>query len=71
MAKKVPQLTDPAIRNAKSAEEKYILSDGGGLYLLVTPSGGKLWPFQYRINGKQRLKDLGAYRPSLWPVQEP
>jgi len=61
MAKKVPQLTDPGIRNAKSAEEKYILSDGGGLYLLVTPSGGKLWRFQYRINGKQRLKDLGAY----------
>lgn len=50
MPKKVPQLSDPGIRNAKSAEGNYILSDSGGLYLLVTRSGGKLCRFQYRTN---------------------
>src|SRR6185437_904997 len=37
------------------------LSDGGNLYLLVTPAGGKLWRFNYRFLGKQKTLSLGAY----------
>jgi hypothetical protein len=35
-------LTDTAARNAKPREKEYKLADSGGLYLLVTPAGGKL-----------------------------
>ncbi|HJW80253.1 MAG TPA: integrase arm-type DNA-binding domain-containing protein, partial [Beijerinckiaceae bacterium] len=41
-------LTDTAIRNAKARERDYKLGDGGGLYLLVTRSGGRLWRLKYR-----------------------
>jgi hypothetical protein len=43
MARKANPLTDAAIRNAKPAEKTRKLFDGGGLYLEITPSGGKLW----------------------------
>lgn len=36
-------------------------SDGGGLHLLVSPQGSKLWRLAYRIDGKQRTLALGAY----------
>jgi integrase len=36
-------------------------SDGGGLFLLVTPSGGKLWRLSYRFEGKQKTLALGRY----------
>jgi hypothetical protein len=36
-------LTDTAIKKAKAAEKPYSMSDGKGLYLWLTPSGGKLW----------------------------
>ena len=37
------------------------VSDGGGLHLLVTPSGGKLWRMAYRFNSQQKLVSFGAY----------
>ena len=40
-------LTDIAIRSAKPRSKPYKLSDGGGLYLLVTPAG--LNPSQRKI----------------------
>tara|TARA_R110001583_G_C5671067_1_gene411140 strand:+ start:11392 stop:12636 length:1245 start_codon:yes stop_codon:yes gene_type:complete len=54
-------LTDTAIRQAKAAEKPYKMTDGDGLFLLVQPSGGKLWRFDYRINGKRRTLAIGAY----------
>jgi integrase len=68
MPKRIVGLTDVQVRNAKPREKDYKLTDGYGLYLLVTPSGGKLWRFQYRFNGKQKLLALGAY-PSI-PLAE-
>jgi len=53
-------LTDLAIRNAKSSAKPQKLSDGGNLYLLVTPAGGKLWRLNYRFMGKQKTLSLGA-----------
>jgi integrase len=37
------------------------LFDGGGLFLLVTPTGGKLWRFKYRFDGKEKTLYLGTY----------
>ncbi|WP_426406967.1 Arm DNA-binding domain-containing protein [Bradyrhizobium ganzhouense] len=37
------------------------LSDGGGLYLLVTTKGAKLWRYKFRLNGSERLMSLGSY----------
>jgi hypothetical protein len=37
------------------------LSDGGGLYLLVTAKGAKLSRSRFRLNGTERLMSLGSY----------
>ena len=54
-------LTDLAIRTAKPKENAYKLTDGGGLFLWVQPSGGKWWRYQYRFAGKQKLLAIGVY----------
>jgi hypothetical protein len=53
-------LNDVAIRNAKPMAKPYKLGDGGGLYLLVTPAGGKLWRVKFRVVGKEKLLSLGS-----------
>ena len=45
-------LTDTAIRNAKPQAKPYKLTDEKGLFLLVQPSGGKLWRFKFRFDGR-------------------
>ncbi|MCW2317640.1 integrase [Rhodoblastus acidophilus] len=35
-------------------------SDGGGLYLSVSKTGGKSWVFFYKLNGRQREMGFGA-----------
>src|SRR5476651_316168 len=54
-------LTDIAVRNAKPRAKPFKLSDGGGLFLLVQPTGGKWWRYKYRFAGKEKLLALGAY----------
>lgn len=54
-------LTDLAIKSAKPREAPYKLGDSGGLYLQVTPTGGKLWRWKYRVAGKEKKLSLGAY----------
>lgn len=54
-------LTDTAIRNAKSADRPAKLFDERGLFLIVTPSGGKWWRFRYKFDGKEKLLSLGVY----------
>lgn len=54
-------LTDPAVRNAKAASKAQKLYDEKGLFLLIPPTGGKLWRFKYRFGGKEKLFALGAY----------
>lgn len=54
-------LTDVKIRAAKPAAKGYRLPDSGGLYLLIAPSGGKLWRWNYRFGGKQKTMPLGKY----------
>jgi integrase len=54
-------LTDSAIRNAKPKEKQYKMTDGSGLYLLVTPKGGKWWRLDYRFNSKRKTLSMGIY----------
>ena len=54
-------LTDATIRTAKPKQKAYKLFDGEGLYLEVSPSGGKWWRLKYRFNGKEKRLSLGTY----------
>ena len=54
-------LTDTTIRNAKPGEKPLKLFDGGGLFLLIAPTGGKLWRLKYRFGAKEKLFSLGVY----------
>lgn len=54
-------LSDIETRNAKPQAKPYKLSYERGLYLLVKPSGGKLWRFDYRHEGKRKTLALGGY----------
>lgn len=57
-------LTDTALRNAKPSARPLKLTDGGGLYLEVRPTGAKLWRYRYRIAGKENVFAIGEY-PSV------
>jgi integrase len=57
-------LTDTQIRGLRPAARPTKHSDGGGLHLLVSPTGGKLWRWSYRFGGKQKTLAFGAY-PAL------
>lgn len=54
-------LTDVKVKNSKPGEKQVKLSDGDGMYLLVTPSGGKCWRLKYRFGGKEKVLALGTY----------
>jgi integrase len=55
------KLSEVAVRKAKAKAKPVKLTDGLGLYLLVTPAGSKLWRWKYRHDGKEKLMALGAY----------
>jgi integrase len=55
------KLTDTFLRGLKAAKKVQKHSDGGGLYLHVSPAGGKLWRMGYRFEGKQKTLSFGAY----------
>lgn len=56
-------LSDIKVKAAKPRSKPYKMSDGGSLLLLVTPSGGKLWRWNYVYDGKQKSMAFGA-----WPM---
>ena len=49
------------VRGAKPRERPYKLFDERGLFLLVTPTGGRLWRLKYRLHGRENLISLGVY----------
>lgn len=57
----VEKLSEITVRNAKPREKAWKLSDGGGLYAEVQPSGAKYWRLKYRIGGVERRIGLGVY----------
>ncbi len=54
-------LTIKEIENARPREKRYKMADGGGLCLLVSPSGAKLWVWRYRIGGAEKNMAFGEY----------
>jgi len=54
-------LKDVTVRNAKPSNKPKKLSDGGGLHILIQPTGSKLWRLAYRFGGKQKTLALGVY----------
>jgi len=55
-------LTAVAIKNAKGRAKPYKLTDSNGLFLYVTPNGGRYWRMNYRHLGKQKTLAFG-----VWP----
>src|SRR6266849_4507367 len=54
-------LSDALVRNSKPKTKPYKMSDGEGLFLLITPSGGKYWRMKYFFGAKEKLLALGVY----------
>lgn len=61
MPKRITPLSDIQVKSAKPQTKDVKLFDGGGLYLLVTPTGGKLWYMKYRFEEKEKKLSFGAY----------
>ncbi|XOB61550.1 tyrosine-type recombinase/integrase [Campylobacterota bacterium DY0563] len=61
MARITKPLTATEINSAKPREKDYKLFDGGGLFLLISKTGGKRWRLKYRFNDKEKLISLGIY----------
>ena len=55
------KLTEVAIKKAKPEEKAYKMADGGGMFLLIQPTGSKCWRLKYRIGGKEKLLAIGVY----------
>lgn len=54
-------LTAATVTHAKAQEKPHKLTDGRGLYLLVTPKGQRYWRFNYRFEGKAKTLAFGVY----------
>jgi len=54
-------LTDVTVRTAKPRDKTYKLFDSGGLYVELTPAGGKRWRWKYRVAGREKLLSMGVY----------
>lgn len=54
-------LTELQVKNAKPKEKAYKLTDGDGMYLEVSPRGGRYWRLKYRHLGKEKRLALGVY----------
>lgn len=54
-------LTDNAIKNFKPSKKPIRNFDSNGLYIEVSPRGGKWWRLKYRFQGKEKRLSLGVY----------
>lgn len=61
MARQAKSLTDTGVKNAKAEGRPVKMFDGGGLFLLIEPSGRKGWRFKYRFGGREKLISFGTY----------
>lgn len=61
MPRLIKPMSEDTVRNAIPKDKQFALFDGGGLFLLVRPSGGKLWRLKYRFDNKDKKLALGAY----------
>lgn len=61
MGRPILPLTDTKVRQAKPGPTPQRLSDGDGLYLLVQPTGGKWWRFDYSHQGRRKTLSFGTF----------
>jgi len=61
MPKKITPLSEIKVRTSKPGMNTYKIFDGGGLFLSVTPPGGRLWHFKYRFDKKEKKLAFGTY----------
>lgn len=61
MPKRVTQLTDTQIKNAKPKDKDYLLADGNGLYLNVKAIGTKVWTVRFSVDGQAKKTTIGNY----------
>ena len=50
-----------AVKNAAPRAQPYRLKDGGGLFLMIGPSGAKSWQYRYKLDGRGQTATLGKY----------
>lgn len=64
-------LNDFQLKGLKPRERPYLLSDGGGLHIVITPSGAKVWRLKYRFQGRQKKLHIGPYPDvGLWDARQ-
>ena len=54
-------LTEKEVKAAQPGEKNRLIADGNGLFLMVSPAGGKSWQYRYRLTGKEKTLSLGRY----------
>src|SRR5690242_7897339 len=54
-------LTDAKLRALKGRSAPYKIADAEGMYVLVSPTGSRMWRLAYRFAGKQKTLALGQY----------
>ncbi|OWB30156.1 hypothetical protein XocBAI21_10425, partial [Xanthomonas oryzae pv. oryzicola] len=64
-ASQMPPLTDLAIRRAKPAAKTQRLYDSDGLYLELSPKGGRWFRLKYRFGGKEKRLAIGVHPEAL------
>lgn len=57
-------LTDTALKALKPKDKAYTAADERGLYVEVFPTGGIVWRYRYRVDGRREKLTLGKY-PAL------
>jgi hypothetical protein len=62
----MPQLTEIKVKSLKPQDKPYRVFDEKGLYMEAPPSGGKLWRFKYRFNGKEKRLAFGQWPEEKW-----
>ena len=62
--KTVNQLTELSVENARAGTTRRELLDGGGLYLVVHPTGAKTWAVRYRQHGRTRKLTIPGTFPA-------
>lgn len=65
MVKQSDKLTDIEVKSAKSKDKPYKLADGRGLFVEVSPNGGKYWRLKFRILDKEKLLSIRVYSDVL------
>jgi hypothetical protein len=61
-------LTDIQVKAFKPGEKLRRVTDGGGLFLTISPAGNKWWEYRYRFQGKDTSIGLGSYPMCRLPL---